>query len=262
MELRRRATKKTDRQDRILRELRANTAIRISELARELNVSGETIRRDLAELGEAGAINRTYGGAVARPFGAEPNWNERHNLMREERERIAKAAVDLASPGDVLMLESGSTILHFAQQLVGTAKDLTVVTPSPYVAIALAPNPSITVILCPGTLNAREGTVLGPETVAFLEQFNASTAFVGSSGITANGLNETLSGMAIVKRAILARARRRVVLLDHTKFDQPSLAIAGTLSEINTLVTDRAPAGDLADALSRAGVQVLLPSQA
>src|SRR5574338_268930 len=189
--MRRRATKKTDRQQRILQELRANTAIRISELAKELGVSGETIRRDLAELGEAGAINRTYGGAVARPFGAEPTWNERHNQMREERQTIAKLAVGLAAPGDVLMLESGSTILHFAQQLAASAKDMTVVTPSPYVAVALAHNPSITVILCPGTLNAREGTVLGPETVQFLEQFNANLAFVGSSGITVDGLNET-----------------------------------------------------------------------
>ena len=257
--MRRRTTKKTDRQQRILQELRANTAIRISELAKELGVSGETIRRDLAELGEAGAVNRTYGGAVARPFGAEPNWNERHNLMREERQQMAKVAVGLASPGDVLMLESGSTMLHFAQQLIVTGKDLTVVTPSPNIAIALAQNPSITVILCPGTLNAREGTVLGPETVAFLEQFNANLAFVGSSGITADGLNETLTGMAIVKKAILARARRRVVLLDHTKFDQPSLAVAGALRDINVLVTDQMPQGDLAAALNRAGVQVMLP---
>ena len=259
MELRRRATKKTDRQQRILQELRANTAIRISELAKELGVSGETSRRDLAELGEAGAVNRTYGGAVARPFGAEPTWNERHNQMREERQVIAKLAVGLASPGDVLMLESGSTILHFAQQLAASAKDLTVVTPSPYVAVALAHNPSITVILCPGTLNAREGTVLGPETVGFLEQFNANLAFVGSSGITVDGLNETLTGMAIVKRAILARARRRVALLDHSKFNQPSLAVAGALSDLNTLVTDQAPDGELASALNRAGVRVILP---
>lgn len=260
--MRRGASKKTDRQERILQELRANTAIRISELARELNVSGETIRRDLAELGEAGAVNRTYGGAVARPFGAEPNWSERHNLMRDERERIAKIAVGLSTPGDVLMLESGSTMLHFAQHLAASGKDLTVVTPSPYVAVALATNPTITVILCPGTLNAREGTVLGPETVAFIEQFNANTVFVGSSGITAGGLNETLTGMAVLKRAMLARARRRVALLDHSKFDQPSLAVAGALHDLNILIADRAPEGELADALDRAGVQILVPQDA
>ena len=106
---------------------------------------------------------------------------------------------------------------------------------------------------------AREGTVLGPETVGFLEQFNANLAFVGSSGITVDGLNETLTGMAIVKRAILARARRRVALLDHSKFNQPSLAVAGALSDLNTLVTDQAPDGELASALNRAGVRVILP---
>ena len=66
---------KKNRQERILAELRASTTIRISELAGELNVSAETIRRDLKEMGESGLIDRTYGGAVARPFGFEPTWN-------------------------------------------------------------------------------------------------------------------------------------------------------------------------------------------
>ncbi len=68
---------KKDRQDRILAELRISTTIRISDLASELGVSYETIRRDLEEMGTNGLINRTYGGAVARPFGFEPAWNER-----------------------------------------------------------------------------------------------------------------------------------------------------------------------------------------
>ena len=72
---------KKDRQDRILAELRVSTTIRISDLAQELGVSYETIRRDLEEMGQSGLINRTYGGAVARPFGLEPAWNDRLNAM-------------------------------------------------------------------------------------------------------------------------------------------------------------------------------------
>src|SRR5689334_10583288 len=68
---------KSDRQTRILGELRASSSIRISVLAAALGVSGETIRRDLLEMGETGLLSRTYGGAVARPFGFEPAWNER-----------------------------------------------------------------------------------------------------------------------------------------------------------------------------------------
>src|SRR5690349_22288647 len=77
---------KRDRQQRILAELRVSATLRISELANELGVSYETIRRDLEEMGESGLINRTYGGAVARPFGFEPAWSERAHAKTAERE--------------------------------------------------------------------------------------------------------------------------------------------------------------------------------
>src|SRR5215471_4876549 len=108
---------KKNRQDRILAELRASTTIRISELAAELGVSSETIRRDLKEMGEGGLIDRTYGGAVARPFGFEPTWNERFGSMTDERQRIAALAVGFVQPRDVLMIDAGSTTVHFAQRL-------------------------------------------------------------------------------------------------------------------------------------------------
>jgi DeoR/GlpR family transcriptional regulator of sugar metabolism len=124
-----RLTKK-NRQDRILAELRASTTIRISELAAELAVSAETIRRDLKEMGDGGLIDRTYCGAVARPFGFEPTWNERFNAMTEERARIAATAAGLVQPGEVLAIDAGSTTLHFARHLAAELKQLTVITNS------------------------------------------------------------------------------------------------------------------------------------
>src|SRR6266404_1395276 len=149
---------KKDRQGRILAELRIS-AIRISDLAAELGVSTETIRRDLKELGESGSIDRTYGGAVARPFGFEPAWNERFNTMTEERARIATLAARLVRPGEVLAIDAGSTTLHFARCLAAELRDLTVVTNSFVVAMALAANRSIKVIACPGHYDSHEGSV-------------------------------------------------------------------------------------------------------
>src|ERR1700748_880001 len=96
---------KKDRQARIRAEHRIATPIRISDLASELGVSYETIRRDLEEMGQNGLINRTYGGAVVRPFGSEPAWNERFNAMTEERERIAATAAGLVQQREVLMID-------------------------------------------------------------------------------------------------------------------------------------------------------------
>jgi DeoR/GlpR family transcriptional regulator of sugar metabolism len=258
METTRRAKKKSDRHKRILDTLRANAALRISALAKELGVSGETIRRDLAELGDAGVVNRTYGGAVARPFSLEPSWTDRHDQMREERAAIARLAMRLVEPGDVLMLESGSTLLHFAQILAAEGKDLTIITPCLSIAATLGQNAEITVVVCPGTFYARESIVMGAETVAFLQQFHASTGFVGSSGITEAGLNESNPGITAIKRTILSRARRRVALMDHGKFGQTGLALVCPLRELNVLATDRAPGGSLGGALREAGVEVMV----
>src|SRR5262249_24650661 len=127
---------KQDRQSRILAELRVSTTLRISDLAAELGVSTETIRRDLEEMGQSGLINRTYGGAGARPLGYEPAWNERSNAMAVEREAIAALAIKLVRPGEALMIDAGSTTLHFARRLAAELRDLTVITNSFAVATA------------------------------------------------------------------------------------------------------------------------------
>ncbi len=119
---------KKDRQDRILTELRVSTTIRISDLAAELGVSYETIRRDLEEMGQSG-LHQPHlwrrGGAALR---LRAGWNERFNAMTEERERIAATAASLIEQREVLMIDAGSTTLHFARRLAAEAKNLTIVT--------------------------------------------------------------------------------------------------------------------------------------
>jgi DeoR/GlpR family transcriptional regulator of sugar metabolism len=247
---------KQERQGRILAELRVSTTLRISDLATELGVSTETIRRDLEEMGQSGLINRTYGGAVARPFGYEPAWNERSNAMASEREAIAAYAIQLIQPGEVLMIDAGSTTLHFARRLAAELRDLTVITNSFAVATALGTNPAMTVIVAPGRYDVHEGGLTGPDTLTFLQRFNANHTIIGASGLTEEGPNEANSGATAVKRAMLARAQDRILLLDHSKYGQPSLEVICPPAGINRLVTDKAPPKEIAQALRGAGVEV------
>jgi DeoR/GlpR family transcriptional regulator of sugar metabolism len=249
---------KRDRQQRILAELRVSATLRISELANELGVSYETIRRDLEEMGESGLINRTYGGAVARPFGFEPAWNERANAMTAERQQIASLAIQFVRPGEVLMIDAGSTTLHFARRLAAELKNLTVITNSFAVAQALATNPTMTVIACPGRYEVQEGGVVGPDCIAFLSRFNANRAVIGASGFTLEGPNEANSNAAAVKRAMLARSQERMLLIDHMKFGQPNLEVVCPLQDINRIVTDKAPTRELALALRKAEIELNL----
>jgi DeoR/GlpR family transcriptional regulator of sugar metabolism len=252
----RRLSKKA-RHERILAELRASPTIRIASLASQFGVSTETIRRDFEEMASNGLVDRTYGGAVARPLGFEPAWTERYGAMSAERDRIAAVAAALVQPGEALMIDGGTTALHFARRLAAVARDLAVVTNSLPVAQALGANPGFRVICCPGALDAREGIVAGPETLAFLDRFQANRAVVGASGLTVEGPTEINSGAAAVKRAMFRRAAERILLLDHAKFEKPNLEVVCPLADVNRLVSDAPPPPALAAALAEAGTEVL-----
>jgi DeoR/GlpR family transcriptional regulator of sugar metabolism len=248
---------KKQRQDGILDALRRSPTMRISELAQFFDVSNETIRRDLEEMSQSGLINRTYGGAIAaRPLGAEAGWSERYNKLSREREQIAVTAVRMVQPGEVIMVDSGATTLHFARRLASEAREITLITNSYAIAMAAANNSSINVISCPGTYDRHEGGVVGPDTIAFLGRFNANRVMIGASGLTREGPNEAHMGSAAVKRAMLERAQSRVLLVDHSKFNQASVEVVCPLNGIDCVVTDQPPTGDLATALTRARVDL------
>ncbi len=249
---------KSERRARILAELRGSPAVRIADLAGELGVSTETIRRDLDALGRSGLIQRTYGGAAAQPLALEPAISERYQQRVAEREAIGTRAARLIEPSQVLMIDAGSTTVHFARRLSATLRDLTVVTNSYGVALALTANPGITLILCPGRYDARESSVTGAETVRFLTGYNADIAVIGASGLAVDGPSDVNSGMAEVKRAMLARSRDNLLLADRSKFGRLSLEVICPLHEIGRLVSDAAPGGELAEALKRAGVEVVV----
>ncbi len=248
---------KKARQDRILAEVRANASLRVGDLAADLAVSTETIRRDLFELQEQGLVNRTYGGAV-RPFAAEPAVAERHGQRVAEREAIAVRAAALVRPGEVIAIGAGATTTHVARRMAATCRDLTVITHSFSVATVLAANPTIEILMCPGRYHGREGMMVGPEAITFLADYNVNRAILGASGITAEGLADAEAPAAQVYRAMMNRAEETVVVADHDKFDVAALAIWARPADIRRLVTDRAPTGTLARALERARVEVLV----
>jgi DeoR/GlpR family transcriptional regulator of sugar metabolism len=249
---------KLQRRERIIAELRANPAVRVSVLARAFGVSTETVRRDLDALSDGGLVSRTYGGAALPAIGVERSLAERERELIRERERIARRAFELLAPGEVVMVDCGSTTWHFARRLAIESLALTVVTNSLGIATTLAANPAIRVVVCPGDYAAGEGGTFGPETLAFLRRFRADKAVIGAGGLTADGPTEVQSGAAWVKRVMLERARRGILLVDHSKFDQARYEVICALTALDDLVSDNPPPRALAEALARAGVALHL----
>jgi DeoR/GlpR family transcriptional regulator of sugar metabolism len=246
---------KAERQGRIVQEVGRAPALRVQHLAARLGVSTETIRRDLAELEGRGLLNRTYGGAV-RPISVEPALAERQALMVAERERIAAAAVGLVERDDILMIGGGATTVHFARRLTEVGHVLTVITHSLSVAMTLAANPWIRVLMLPGQYDGREGLIHGADTIDALARFHANKAILGASGLTVEGPNDAAIGPGLVYGAMMRRASETVILADHGKFNRPSLTVYGPWTASTTLVTDSEPTGDLAEGLAAAGVTV------
>jgi DeoR/GlpR family transcriptional regulator of sugar metabolism len=171
---------------------------------------------------------------------------------------VGALAARAIKPGQVLMIDAGSTTLHFARRLSAELRDLTVITNSFGIASALSTNPTIAVVVCPGRYDAREGSVFGSDSENFLHRFNANIAIIGCSGLTAAGPNDVNPQGAAIKRAMLARAEANMLLCDHSKFDLLTLENVCPLDTIRLIVVDKAPTGELARAIKRAGLPVEL----
>lgn len=248
---------KVGRQSRIVAELRAAPALRVNELSLRLNVSPETVRRDLAELGRLGQLSRTYGGAM-RPMPFEPALAERESLMIVEREKIATAAVGLIEANDILMIGGGATTLHFARRVAVECNHLTIITHAFSIAMALATNPSHKILVLPGQYDGREGVIYGPDTIDALQRFHASKAILGASGLTAEGPNDAGLGPGMIYGAMMRRAAQTIIVADHTKFNRASLSVFGKWSTQTSLISDREPVGELGSALTECGARYLV----
>ncbi len=247
---------KKERHELILSEVRKSAAIRISKLAKRIGVAGETIRRDLIELGEAGLINRTYGGATIALVTSEPTISERGLTLVDERARLGRGAANLVENRQVVMIDGGSTTYEVARNLAQLRRDLVVITNSAGVASVAGGNPTFRVILCPGIFDSREGSVLGEDTVEFVGRYNADVAIIGASGLTEDGPNDAISGAAAVKRAMIGRSLSTVLVVTHDKFGRTSLERICRLSQISDIVTDRQASSALRAAIEAAGTEL------
>lgn len=255
-------SRKELRQDRILAALEANPSLRVNHLAEELAVSTETIRRDLAELDRIGRLSRTYGGAVSIGARFEPALNERLGLLVAERRAIARAAVRRYGNAEAMLLGGGATMMVFARALRERRERLTVITAAYPIAVELASNPMIEVMMLPGVFDPQEGLVGGPEAIRTLARYRAPVALIGASGIDESGISEAMPKAGEIYAAMIEHARESVILADHSKFGKRALVLLCRWSEALTLITDRPPLPAIATALREAGSGRILAGDA
>jgi DeoR family fructose operon transcriptional repressor len=231
----------------------------VNELAEEYGVTTETVRRDLSALERLGLLRRVHGGAVPPDSltALEVTVSERDQAQAEQKEKIANAALDLLPPaGSTILLDAGTTTARFAALLPRDLR-LTVVTHAVPIAARLAGLRHLELHLLPGRVRHTTHAAVGPETVAALDVVRADVAFLGTNGVSFDhGLSTPDRNEAAVKRAMLAGARRRVVLCDSSKIGAESPLRFGTLADVDVLVTDAGIDADDRDRLASKGIEV------
>lgn len=250
-----------ERQQAIARLVGERGRLAVSVLAEEFDVTTETVRRDLSSLERLGLVRRVHGGAVpAHSLTViESGVVERDSANTAQKEVIARAAQELLPPpGATVLIDAGSTASRFAGLLPHDHR-LTVVTNAVPVAARLAGNPQVELHLLPGRVRTTTQAAVGPDTVAALSLLRVDTVFLGTNGLTAgHGLSTPDWDEAAAKRAMVACARRRVVLADASKVGVETAQRFAALDDVDVLVTDEGLGGDERTWLTGAGIEVVV----
>ena len=258
----------TERQDHVERMIAADGRVTVVGLAREFDVTTETVRRDLAQLEIRGLVRRVHGGAVAasKTSRAEESIAQRRDRNAGAKRRIAQLAMGLL-PGSfsgAVVIDAGTSTGLLAEQVArwhphAQHQSLVVITNSLSVATIVTENPDIEVQFLGGRLRGITSAAVGASTLAQLARLRPDIAFIGANGVHADfGLSTPDEEEAAVKRAFTLGARRAVALVDASKLDEEALVNFDRLDDLDTLITDREPGGTLTAALRTAEVEVLV----
>lgn len=242
--------------------VRANGAVSLRELARVVQTSEVTVRRDVRALEAEGLLDRRHGGAVLPGgFTRESGFPQKSHLATAEKTAIADLAASLVEEGEAIVVGAGTTTQELARRLA-RVPGLTVVTNSLLVAQALAHANRVEVVMTGGTLRGSNYALVGSGAEQSLQGLRVSRAFLSGSGLTAErGLSTSNMLAASVDRALVQAAAEVVVLADHTKLGTDTMFQTVPTDLITRLVTDEPPAhddraGTELQALADQGVQI------
>lgn len=246
----------SQRKQRILAILAQEKQVLSRELSQRFEISEDSIRRDLRELAEEGLLQRVHGGALPVSSAIAP-LETRKNVQIPAKNSIAQAAVALIQPGNIVLMDGGTTTGALVEQL---PHDLpfTLITHSPGIAVSLVNHPLVEVILIGGQLYKHSLVTVGAGMLAAIQQIHADLFFMGVTGVhPVAGFTTGNYEEAAVKRALSARAAETVVMASPEKLNSASAFAIGELSLASTLVVDCEPGAALAKALAAQQVSVL-----
>lgn len=249
-----------ERRNLILEKLQDEKRVVVGELSEQFDVSEETIRRDLDKLEKMGLANKTYGGAVLvenentdMPFSVRKKKNMRGKRI------IAEIVSELISDGDHLIMDPSTTTVAIVNALKDKNKNrLSIVTNSIEVLLEVVDVPGWNVISTGGSIWENYLALVGPKAIESIGTFNADKVIMSCKGIDMEkGITDTNDMFSQVKSSMLRSAAKRILVVDHTKFDKIAFSQICEIRDIDLIVTDKRPSDAWMEYFKDKGIECL-----
>lgn len=245
-----------ERQHRISEYLQKVEFAALEEIARHVEASISTVRRDLTLLETSGVVRRTHGGArVVVPKSDEFTFSARDTHQLTEKEAIGKACAELIAPNQSVILDAGTTVYHVARYLETKAPQI--VTNSLPVANHFASANRLEVVLSGGVIYPRLGVLVGPLAVEAFRKIHADVAVMSAGGLCLDGITNSHGLLIDIQRGMIDAAQKVIFCFDHTKFGRQSVLPLCDLDCVDVIVTDASAPSDLVQALRGRGIDVV-----
>lgn len=247
------------RREKILNLLRENGTVMFKDLEKRFpDVSGMTLRRDIAFFENLGEVVRIRGGAryVRTLGGQEDVYALRAVKNQELKDRIARIAVRYFETRRSIYLDAGSTVMSLARAMPDSA--YSILTPAPNIAMEVSKRYKPAVTIIGGLINRNNLSVSGMQTEQFTRTLNVDIAFITSSAFSPkNGFTCGYYSEAELKNSMIGKAEKTVILMDSTKFGKSMPFTFASMENIDVLITDSRPEPEVLELAQRYGVSVV-----
>ena len=241
------------RHTRLLNIVNEKKRVAVTDLARALDVSEVTIRKDLNLLEQKGLLHREHGFASMT---ASDDIANHLSFNYEQKQRIAQRAAESIHNGETVMIESGSCCALLAEELAANRRDVTIITNSAFIAGYIRKQPNAHVILLGGEYQNESQVMVGPMIPACVKDFSVNKIFIGTDGLNENGFMSNDLMRAEAARSMSSSARQVIVLTESAKFRTTGVVSLLPLERISAVYTDNEADSQLLAMLNSKGVHV------
>jgi DeoR family transcriptional regulator, fructose operon transcriptional repressor len=245
-----------ERYQYIINEVKIRNRVQLIDIAKKLEVSEDTVRRDLNFLDEQGKLKKVHGGAVANSFHLY-TYREDQIYAHESKSVIAAKAIDQLKEGNVVVMSGGTTNLEVARLMPNDLK-ITVFTPSLPIAMQLLVHEAIEVIFVGGKLSHEAQISVGGDAIRTLQQVKADVCFMGTGNLDVNhGLTEFDWDVVQLKKGMIESAKRVMVLTISEKINSAQRFNVCPVTSIHTLITELQSDDKILQEFKEKGLEIL-----